>query len=577
MSGRSPSGVASLRARFEQNKESTSPPSRGRSPAGSAISDNSRPVSKVRTSFISVEGSGRMSNQSDFKESEKVVGEDVGELTAAPDGDAITKPQINGDPQLTSEPLERISSSKDVILELAENGAVAAKFKLTEMDGTSDANPDKIVSTAEDNTASMLPADPTDEATISGGAALAEDTVGLGSILKGSPFEHDVGEKADHPKPPEPKKKPAAAHSQTPRSQIKPTPNGLTNGKPKEPQTSKPGGQSKPRATGSDASAHQKPSNASDRKLKDVGRPAAIKTEPVRAHPTPTTTAIAENRIKKPNLPGPRTPTKPVTSTKQPTPNKISPKLAKSKQPEKDAAKDTRESSDKSAAISKPTPSTTVQLGTKSTSTAKPLKRSTPTSPKSASTKPRPKSPTRPAKLPAAATASTAASAAKLDGAPPSTTDRKPGNHPSIQGRVPSNPAKPQSKPARTSLPAGSKLVEKLKAPRPRQSMASSRLSEGSFLDRMMRPTQSSSQKTHEKVEVKTPPKNHNSIKTKRVSGGSDKSSTDHPEAKVEPAEGQSALAENLATEASETPNANPIIHSISAAAHTIPPTIPTP
>ncbi|OAP62473.1 hypothetical protein AYL99_04678 [Fonsecaea erecta] len=51
------SGVKNLRAMFENkaSDQSTSPPSRGRSPNPSEISNNSRPVSKVRASFVAVE------------------------------------------------------------------------------------------------------------------------------------------------------------------------------------------------------------------------------------------------------------------------------------------------------------------------------------------------------------------------------------------------------------------------------------------------------------------------------------------------------------------------------------------
>ena len=57
--------VGNMRALFEAKQElSSSPPSRGRSPAGSDIhsirSGSSRPVSKIRTSFVAVEKSGNM-------------------------------------------------------------------------------------------------------------------------------------------------------------------------------------------------------------------------------------------------------------------------------------------------------------------------------------------------------------------------------------------------------------------------------------------------------------------------------------------------------------------------------------
>lgn len=54
-----PGGVRNLRAMFETKptdpSTSTSPPSRGRSPAGSEASIHSRPISKVRANFVAVE------------------------------------------------------------------------------------------------------------------------------------------------------------------------------------------------------------------------------------------------------------------------------------------------------------------------------------------------------------------------------------------------------------------------------------------------------------------------------------------------------------------------------------------
>ena len=58
-------GVRNLRAMFENKggENSTSPPSRGRSPAASDVSIPSRPVSKVRTSFVAVERPGDLGGQ----------------------------------------------------------------------------------------------------------------------------------------------------------------------------------------------------------------------------------------------------------------------------------------------------------------------------------------------------------------------------------------------------------------------------------------------------------------------------------------------------------------------------------
>lgn len=55
MSGTSNSGVRNLRAMFENQNASSSPEPRGRSPGGSSSNGASRPTSKVRASFVSVE------------------------------------------------------------------------------------------------------------------------------------------------------------------------------------------------------------------------------------------------------------------------------------------------------------------------------------------------------------------------------------------------------------------------------------------------------------------------------------------------------------------------------------------
>ena len=61
-------GVKNLRAMFENRTasydQSTSPPSRGRSPSGSVSSVQSRPVSKVRASFVAVERPGEVAQSS---------------------------------------------------------------------------------------------------------------------------------------------------------------------------------------------------------------------------------------------------------------------------------------------------------------------------------------------------------------------------------------------------------------------------------------------------------------------------------------------------------------------------------
>ena len=529
---------------------------------------------------------GESLNPQGTEDREIISGKSMEKLKEASNDGVMDKPKTNGD--LSSKPAteDKLPSTNDTKAEPEGPAPTNTATRLNGMDGTSDANPDKPVSTVEDDTAGMLPADPKDETAVSGGAGLAEDTAGLGSILKGSPFEKDEEKKAGTPQ--SPKTRAAVPHSQPAKLQPKPSANGISNGKGKETAATKPVAQSKPKAPGSTDSAQTKPdptlgplkTSLSNGKVKAAAPPIAAKTDSAGPRAQNTKTDTHESHSENTDVPEPRTPVSATTSTKQSTPNKSSPKLGKTKEPKKETTKDTKKPIGRPSAAIKSAPAAASKPSSvTSRPSTKPVKKSTPTSPTSTATKPRPKSPTRPTRLPAAATAPTAASAAKLDGAPPSTNDRKPMNHVSMRDQIHANPTQTQPKPPRTSLPARSKPEEKPKAPKPRQSIASSKAPEGSFLDRMMRPTQSSSQKTHEKVDVKSPPRKQVASKPKRTSEGSNKSKTGTPDPKPEPAKEPAASTDKPSVEPQEEPSssADPANVSVSAAAHTVPPTIPVP
>ena len=456
------------------------------------------------------------------------------------------------------------------------------------VDGISGANPDKPISTAEDNAPGMLPADPKDEGAVSGGAALGNDAPGLGSILKGSPFQQDKKSQSGTEKLP--KEAAGSSHSSPSKSKPKSSINGHANGKPKELLNVKPKQQSKPKAAHpiaparSDQVPMSKPARSSNPPISQskAAAPPTNQTASDKPLGATSTDGAAENESQKKDAEDSQTPTDAATSANQFSPKAASPSQVKPREPRKEPTKEVKKPSGGPSATSKPPTQTHTKPGSaSSSSTARPIKKPTPTSPKLASNKLRPKSPTRPARLPAAATAPTAASAAKLDGAPPSMSDRKPANFQSIRDRVPSNPSKSQSKPPRASLPASSKPAEKPKHAKPRQSMAGAKASEGSFLDRMMRPTQSSSQKTHDKVDPKSPPRKqqqqHFITKPKRISDGSDKSKSERPEAKPEAAIVSKESDDQSAGKLSDISNANTSRFLASSAAHTIPPTIPVP
>lgn len=496
--GISPSGVASLRAKFEQKDGSSSPPSRGRSPAASlsVTGDASRPISKVRTSFVAVEPSEPMGDLN--------ASEDLGNKGHAVNGDraedlptnsAVEKPKANGIDSTLQKPTEekenKQTSPKEEDFTSPESSEKVDSASLA-------ANPDKPKSTAEDKTAIMTPSDPKEVATVSDHPTGEGETSPLGSILKGSPFEQNE-EKDDASNDRETGTAAQSEPAQSAEQQVTSPSTPMTNGKPKEATAQKVGSQSK---------------------IKMTARPSAVGKKTV-AQPASSTRKGVEDRAHVSTVPAPITPKSAPTPSKQPIPKKTSPKSAGSIEPKREVLKDAKKMTAERpsrlsvapkgpAAASKPVP--------------KPGKKLRPTSPSSFN-KPRPKSPTRAVRLPSSATAPTAASAAKLDAAAGATT--KP------RDRIPSNPKSLRQKPARTSLPAGSKPGEKAKdKPKSRLSTTSSKAPEGSFLDRMMRPTQSSSQKTHEKVEVKTPPKKTSGVRPKRKSD--EKTKSEHVDTKEE-------------------------------------------
>jgi hypothetical protein len=119
---------------------------------------------------------------------------------------------------------------------------------------------------------------------------------------------------------------------------------------------------------------------------------------------------------------------------------------------------------------------------------------------KSPQSKPtRPRSPTRPIKISSHLTAPTAASAAKQDAQPPKTSVSvsKPAVVNRPQARAPAPAAKPT---ARSSLASTTNVPKKAES----KPAAASKGSDDSFLARMMRPTASSASKVHDKTDVKT-------------------------------------------------------------------------
>ena len=422
-------GVRNLRAMFENkaSDQSNSPPSRGRSPSGSVASTNSRPVSKVRASFVAVERSGEQGQ--------------LWGLRKASD----------------------VSSMAEVIKENESGGVDGGPLTNTQS---------------------------TPEKAINGG---------LGTILKGSSF-------AGTPRKEQPNK--LEQIQQEGKASLKPSPAEEQN------KQSKPSG------------AGAKAVNTANR-LQDKSQSAA--SEPRPAHPAKTNPKPIETKASVP-------PKSDKQSPKTPTSAGVRPRggVAKIKGVMDSArrASEAREAAKKTEAA----PKTPTEATTKSPTKVNGAKKDAVKSPRPSN---RPKSPTKPVKLPSSATAPTAASAAhihsnqqpaapkpthsskavKLPAAAMAPTAASAAHERSGQESEAKKPAsrrpsgvqssQPRMSVSGTQASLGKKTSRASLAERPKSRTSLSKPDDG-FLARMMRPTQSSAQKTHDKVQVQvhSPPRN---------------------------------------------------------------------
>ena len=514
MSGRAGNQVNNLRALFEPNSNSASPSSRDRSPAGlEAVKGNeSRPVSKVRTSFIAVDRIGPMapavgSKKVNDSENSKLEPSGGDELTAVTNGAVDESPLLNGENTVLQ------STSKDDA-EKIDEGKNSDQIKSAEAPTldkpatpSKNANTSKAVSNAEtssdklNDTASPESADDVEDSN------RANQPQGLGDILKGAPFEDEV-----------------QGNLEDSGAQITGAPESESS-LPKQkasPKASLPNGQPKKRSAPKTSSPPKSQSGSS--------RPPAIDTKNVNPTEPAKTSASSPSNVKK----SPRTPGSPATTGHQPSTKAASPRQPVPAKTSNNAGKDIKKApipkqSEAAAGAKAPTvpaPKTRASDSQTSGQVKKPSRSSPPP-------KIRPKSPTRPVRLPAGAMAATASSAAKTGEAPPprppsrtivaagvktSASNRAPSGGNSREGVTNTNSSLRKSS-SRPSLPAAGNPTQKVKA---RTSMASVKAPEGSFLARMMRPTQSSASKAHEKIEHATVPGKSKSSKPRRKSGGSD-------------------------------------------------------
>lgn len=509
MSSKPNQTVNSLRAMFEQNRDSTSPPSRGRSPAGSdtLIGDNSRPISKVRTSFVSVERIGPMGPSNGVKKpsdnADQHLGGDGGgehKVAASPAPPQTSK--VNGigvhDTPSKTEVKGQSIEGDEKIAE-AQNNAELSTLDSSEAppanitDATLD-EPDLGSKVESDSTQTSKPKDEERKLEASKSADEPQD---LGAILKGAPFEHEPGGNLNTAQgrdsvPPEGTSSPPKQTNELGHE---------VSGSPSKPETATKS-TLKPKLT--PVSSRPSATSSKNFSAKATKAGAAVSNEISTGSPkTPNSANVAgrhsSSKTVSPRQPGP---SKAPNHTnreprKEPIPRTIRPSVG-AKVPEAAGTKSEKSTSAPNGNLAK-----------------KP-------GPISPITKSRPKSPTRPVRLPAAATATTASSAAKVGEAAPSRSPSRSSvsntRKPAVLGRDRAAPSSNSRKSTpRTSLPPVSTDSQ---TPKARISTASAKAPEGSFLARMMRPTQSSASKTHEKVEQAIT-KSH-PTRPKRKSGGSE-------------------------------------------------------
>lgn len=529
MSGRSPSGVASLRARFEQNAdpESTTP-SRGRSPAGSINSDTSRPLSKVRTSFISVgESSGQMADLLEGKEASPAMGgdgqtESKSKEPTRPNGVGPTSAPrtVSGNPVKTSEE-QKLPEAGKSMSEKPDKTSTASS--------SAAADSGKLAASGKDDTISAQPSGSTGKTTASNVAGGAKEGTDLGSILKGSAFEEGATTKeAASQKPtqsgtsvskalPTKGSKTSAASASMDTGKGPSSKDKAVNGKPKESNATQSKPQAKPASEPPIALKSQGPSKPmASPDIKPLSNEPEKKAAPAKTAPAAGSVSSGEEKASAPD-PTPPASSDTVATTKPPKNDPAPGRPTPAKEPLKEAPTAPKASTalperkaNPSLESSKSSTSKAAPPSAPAASKAPPKKAVHPSSPPTSGTgfvKPKPRSPTRPVNLPSHLTAQTAASAAKHG----DDSHVEPHKDSTASKAKPSGPKAPTThlpthrKAPRASMPAaGSSKVAEKEKPKSRMSVAAgggSASGGSSFLERMMRPTQSSAQKTADRAE----------------------------------------------------------------------------
>ena len=514
-------GVRNIRAMFEAKTESTSPPSRGRSPAGSegVRSSSSRPISKVRASFVAVEKSGQMG---------PIIG--LRKLSDSESSAGVLEPKPNGHTQDSpakgvsgnTASMGRDANTPLVLSNVEEEEAVTDQLKENQSqklwDQSETIHTPSRKSVKQNNNTSP-PIDDTD--IVQSNSTEASGIGDLGTVLKGSPFEPTLDKSGLLPPPKEPVTKASAPKEETP---VK---------KQAEATSKSPAVKAAQTKTNGDIVA----SNKSGELKTNTSRPVDIplKNLPMSAKMSPG--IESPKSIKSPNKEKGTPPVK-AESTRLQAAKVASPRQADGA---KDVGRDTAKEGNKGPVKKTSRPSLLASRGApdagpKSISSTSTASKRTPTISKSQSTspatiqmkkstqpsssafhKPPPKSPTRPVRLPGSATAPTASSAAKTDAG--QSTKSAPTNGLKHKPSTLKSGLNTSNKGGTASLRVKSSRPSLNQAPDRSSSRTSSRPPDEGFLARMMRPTASSASKMHEKLDAKSPPSKSTLAKPKRKSG----------------------------------------------------------
>ncbi|KAK5132992.1 hypothetical protein LTR08_008279 [Meristemomyces frigidus] len=457
---RAPSAVRNLRSLFENKAGDRSPDSRGRSRSGlPGDSEHSRPTSSIRANFVSVDRSGGMATAMENGvgagtpelKRESSAGLRRGSFTATEGSDDGGLLDMRKTVSQEADRREQDSNVAEAIPEAAVESAADTPVVHASKAFGDDAVEDSPLAGKEEKE----PAHP-DKST-----SAAEET--SGHIKSAEPTSEDAVSGGSALPPVQTDKRPNGHAVNAAKAQ--PTP------KPKEHKTQTPATKSLDSAVGSTLKTAQK----STAKPAPHGKPSPITIK--------SPAKLSASSIKSPaNMP------KSPLSAKSVGPTKTeSPKSAPVRQPSKKASR---------SSLTAPTASSVAKASGSDRTISTSSKQST-------SSKPKPREGTKAIDLPSRLTAPTAASRAKHDlaGAAPGSNGSTFNGKASTTSRP--RPHTSSARPTPRSSLGHSKRPESRTSQVPRKPAAPA---DGSFLERMMRPTAASSSKLHEKTEPKSPP-----------------------------------------------------------------------